>query len=323
MLQEILFLVPETLSQNFWLMLSVVLVSFAVLFLVFVYVWVSFFRQKKIEKNIFEGLDVITSIEQKKYSKVKIPHNVFLKFFVESFLLLGFKESWQKFLLLLLIFASILGGLMFFVKKSLLLGVGVFVSVFVFGILLVFFKASDRKKKLVEQIPVFLQAMGNAMQAGYSLPASFSFIAEELDEPLKDEVLKINQKLQLQIPLNTVLKEFSDKLKNPEVDFFTESTIIQIQTGGNLVKLFNKIAYLLEEKLKLKRDIKSFTSQGKLSGILIAFLWPASLLIFSWLSPEHVSVLFETTLGKILLGISLSFELIGFFFIWKIISVKI
>lgn len=196
---------------------------------------------------------------------------------------------------------------------------------FVFGAvaLLIYLKSLDQRQKLVEQIPLFLQAMSNSLQAGYTLPMALEFIADEMEMPLKREIQIINQQLSLQISLADALESFAQKIKNPEVDFFVESTLIQIKTGGNLIKLFDKIAFLIEEKLKLKRDIRSFTSQGKLSGILIATLWPVSVLAFSWLSPTHTEVLFHTPGGQIILVLSLILEILGFFFIWKIISVKL
>ncbi len=199
------------------------------------------------------------------------------------------------------------------------------VPVFVFGMssLLIYLKSLDQRQRLVEQIPLFLQALSNSLQAGYTLPMALDFIADEIEAPLQHEVKTINHQLNLQVPLATALTDFAHKIKNPEVDFFVESTLIQLKTGGNLVKLFNKIAYLIEEKLKLKRDVKSFTSQGKLSGILIAALWPLSVLAFSWLSPTHTEVLFNTPSGQFMLTLSLLLELLGFFFIWKIISVKL
>jgi len=180
-----------------------------------------------------------------------------------------------------------------------------------------------QRQKMAEQMPLFLQALSNSLQAGYTLPMALEFIAEEIEDPLQTEAKRINQDLKLQIPLSDCLENLAKKVQNHEVDFFVESTLIQLKTGGNLIKLFDKTAFLIEEKLKLKRDIKSFTSQGKLSGILIATLWPISLAAFAWLSPAHTQILFGTTTGQIMLVVSLVFEAIGFFFIWKIISVKL
>ena len=133
----------------------------------------------------------------------------------------------------------------------------------------------------------------------------------------------LNEKLELHVPTETALEDFAKMLHHPDIDFFVESTIIQLRTGGNLVELFRKVADLVEEKRKLAQDIKSFTSQGKMSGILIAILYPVSLAIFSLLAPSHIHALFYTSAGQCLLVLSLLLELLGFVCIWKIIRVKI
>jgi tight adherence protein B len=133
----------------------------------------------------------------------------------------------------------------------------------------------------------------------------------------------LNEKIQLHVPIENALQDFAEMVHHPDIDFFVESTILQLRTGGNLVKLFQKVAELVEEKRKLARDIKSFTSQGKMSGILIAVLYPVSLILFALLAPSHVETLFYTTSGQCLLVLSLILELIGFACIWKIIRVKI
>ncbi len=191
---------------------------------------------------------------------------------------------------------------------------------------IIFFKIIqnlNHRKRIVTQFPLFLQTLGNALQAGYSFENALSFLAEEVDEPLKNEIKNINQKIKLHISIPDALRNFAKKIDHPDIHFFVESTNIQLKTGGNLIELFQKVTGLLEEKSELQRNIKSFTAQGKMSGILIAILWPVSLFLFSFLSPEHIQILFHTTKGLFLLGLSLALELFGFLFIWKIIRIKI
>ncbi len=184
-------------------------------------------------------------------------------------------------------------------------------------------KKIGNRKLLVRQIPLFLQTLSNAVKAGYSLEQAFQFIAAEIDPPLQYAVQNLNEKIELHISMQEVLEEFAQIIHHPDVDFFVESTIIQLRTGGNLVELFYKVSDLVEAKRKLARDIKSFTSQGKMSGILIAILYPVSLILFALLAPSHVETLFFTSAGQCLLVISILLELLGFVCIWKIIRVKI
>lgn len=177
--------------------------------------------------------------------------------------------------------------------------------------------------QIVEQMPAFLQALSNTLKAGYSLTNAFSFLSHEVPMPLQKELQLINQKLNSKIPLPQVLQSFAKNINQKDIDFFVESTCLQLKTGGNLILLFKKIGTNIEEKLKIKRDLEAYTSQGKLSGLLMAGLWPISLLFFYFASPNHIDILFHTSAGNILLGLSLFLECLGFLFIWKIMHVKI
>jgi len=221
------------------------------------------------------------------------------------------------------IFLSLIVGFLLGILSTLFWGVMGGVCLFLVGIGVVFLKAVDQKNKAIEQLPSFLEALSQSLQAGYSVTSALSFMADELDPPLQQSIKKVNHLLSLQVPLETAFQTLAEEFQQPEIDFLVEGTLVQIKIGGNLVVLFENMGLIIEEKLKLKRDIKSFTSQGKLSGIFIATLWPVSLLMFSWLSPQHTEILFSTPQGQILLFVSLFLELVGFFFIWRIIRVQL
>jgi tight adherence protein B len=230
------------------------------------------------------------------------------------------KESiYLGMLICLALISSILVGSII----GVLLGLTAGLFIFCVGIGLVFLKALDQKNKAIEQLPSFLEALSQSLQAGYSVTAALGFMADELDPPLQHSIRQLNYQLSLQVPLEVAFQDLAKTFNQPEIDFLVEGTLVQVKIGGNLVVLFENMGQIIEEKLKLKRDIKSFTSQGKLSGLFIATLWPISLLLFAWLSPQHTEVLFFTTPGQILLFISLFLQLVGFFFIWRIIRVQI
>lgn len=274
---------------------------------------------------VTDGLQAVNQHQKKRTIFLQAPsyHWGPLNHLYNAYRLSQLSIPWSQIWQISLVLSFFVMGLVWWQTKSAPFTLSVPIFVFGMSSLLIYLKSLDQRQRLVEQIPLFLQALSNSLQAGYTLPMALEFIADEIEAPLQHEIKTINHQLNLQVPLATALTEFARKVKNPEVDFFVESTLIQLKTGGNLVKLFNKIAYLIEEKLKLKRDVKSFTSQGKLSGILIAALWPLSVMAFSWLSPTHTEVLFNTPSGQFMLTISLLLELLGFFFIWKIISVKL
>gem|GEM_PF-5625025 len=140
----------------------------------------------------------------------------------------------------------------------------------------------EKQNKVEHQLPLFLRALGSTLKAGYSVPQALVFVALEVEDPLRNKLKTGVRMLEWQQPLEVVLKDWKTAVSVPEFSFLTRSLLLQSKTGGNLVDLCHRVAYLLEERQKLERDIKSFTAQGKMSGLLMAALWPISLLLFAW-----------------------------------------
>ena len=118
-------------------------------------------------------------------------------------------------------------------------------------------------------------------------------------------------------------ESMQEKTTNQELIMVLDGLALQNKMGGNVVEMLSKMAEWVRHKNKLYKDIKVFTSQGRLSGIMIMLLWPASALMFYKLNNSYVTVMIETTIGRSLLALSLVLEILGFIMIWKIIKIKI
>ncbi|OGJ52263.1 hypothetical protein A2335_02200 [Candidatus Peregrinibacteria bacterium RIFOXYB2_FULL_32_7] len=178
-------------------------------------------------------------------------------------------------------------------------------------------------KEIEKQLPSMFDAIADALRAGYSLQQSLGIINSEIEEPLKHSLQKIFLKMEYNISLKETLKVFEEEIPLEDVKLFVNAILLQEKIGGNLAIALNHISHSVRERLKIERDLKSYTSQGKLSGIIMVALAPLSMLIFQKLSPGYISPMFETNLGLFLLIIALILEIIGFFWIKKILKFKI
>lgn len=206
-----------------------------------------------------------------------------------------------------------------FFSRSFNLVLSILATLLILGMLGVLLLNQKQKyhQKLLSQVPAFLQALANALSAGYSLPRAFEFIVNDLEAPLKPEIETLVRQLELQLPLPDALDALADRLKARDISFFVESTKLHYATGGNLIVLFKRIASLIEMRHKLEQDLKTFTAQGRISGLMIVSLWFISLLLFAVMVPTHLNILFHTSQGQAMLTVSLLLEAIGFYIIWK------
>ncbi len=234
---------------------------------------------------------------------------------------LGLQPLWR--IILTFVALSLIFVMAVVLDLSWVLIIGLIIGLAVLYLGLKLSRIKKDTQTLQEQLPMLLRSLGSTLKAGYSVPQALVFVAEESQNPMKNKLRSGVRLLALQQPLEATLRDWQQQLKSAEFNFLADSLRLQSRSGGDLVELCHSVANLLEDRRKLEQDIKSFTAQGKMSGVLMAALWPISLLLFAWLSPSHTDVLFSTTPGRILLGLSLSLELIGFFLIWRLVRLKI
>jgi tight adherence protein B len=99
--------------------------------------------------------------------------------------------------------------------------------------------------------------------------------------------------------------------------------MIQRETGGNLAEILDKIASLIRERFKLRNQIQALTAEGRLSGIILVLLPPATALALFYLNPSYIRLLLNHPLGRLMSLIALTFQILGLITIRKIVKVKV
>lgn len=212
--------------------------------------------------------------------------------------------------LLLAIFVS-------FSSAVLVLGV----SLLVLYILYVITK-NRHHQQLVEALPEFLDLVYNSLQAGNTSHTAWKLAAEQAPEPLDIYVNRHFRQLDFSRKIEDILRDFQEDVDINEISMIISSVTIQNTIGGQLAPLLNTVASTIRQRTQLQKDVKALTAQGRLSGYVVAALWPISFLLFSYLSPGYFDILFDTLLGQLLLIISVLLELLGFWIISRIIDIQ-
>lgn len=185
------------------------------------------------------------------------------------------------------------------------------------------FVRSRRMKKFGLQLPAALDLIGQALEAGQSLPAGIQLVAQQTEEPLGPEFGRCFEEQNLGIPLEQSLRRMLERVPNMDMKFFVTSVILQRQTGGDLVEILNKIARLIRERIQIAGQIQALTGEGRLSGIVLLALPPALLLVMLRLNYDYVMMLFNDPLGRKMLLIGIVTQILGAVCIKKIITIKV
>lgn len=183
-----------------------------------------------------------------------------------------------------------------------------------------------RKRRLVRfgnQMPEALELLSRSLRAGHSLNAGFGLVASEMEAPLATEFGRCFEEQNLGIPLDEAIDDMASRIPNMDVRFFATAVVLQRQTGGDLSEILDKIGHLVRERLQIQGTIQALTGEGRMSGAVLLALPPVLFLVMLKLNYEYVMMLFTDDIGRYLLGIAMTTQLIGALVIKKIITIKV
>ena len=180
-----------------------------------------------------------------------------------------------------------------------------------------------RFNKFEEQFPEAMDLLGRAVRAGHAFTTGFELIGKELPDPVAEEFRIAFQQQNLGLPLREALQNMAARMPLPDVRIFVSSLQIQRESGGNLGEILDTTSFVVRERFKLRRQIKIFTAEGRLSSYMLTAI-PFLALLGMWiLQPDYLKPLFTDPRGQMALTVGVVLQAIGYVVINKIIKIKV
>ena len=184
-------------------------------------------------------------------------------------------------------------------------------------------KRNKRLAILGSQLSDALAIICNALRVGQSFQSAMKNVADEMEEPISREFMRVYRETQYGMPLETSLARLVARTKNPDLELMTSAVIIQRQIGGNLAVILQNISDTINQRVRLRGEIRTMTSAGRMSGYIIGGLPIVIIVLLMFINPGYVDMFFTTSSGRTMLIVSAILEGIGFAVVNKIVNIKL
>jgi tight adherence protein B len=182
---------------------------------------------------------------------------------------------------------------------------------------------SKRLGKLNDQLPDMLTMMANALKSGFGLMQSMDLVAKELEHPIATEMHRMLQDINVGSSTEEALQSMSERSGSSDLDIVVTAMLIQQSTGGNLAEILDTVSHTMRERIRIRGEIKTLTTQQVMTGFIIGLLPVFIALGITVLNPEYINLLFTRTAGQVMLAGGIMMELIGMFIIKKILEIEV
>ena len=182
---------------------------------------------------------------------------------------------------------------------------------------------SVRMKKFEEQFPEALDLLSRAIRAGHAFQTAMGMVADELPEPIGPEFKKTFDQQNYGLPLRDALNLMPERVPLMDVHFFVTAVLIQRETGGNLSEILDNLARVVRERFKILRQVRVHTAHGRMTGYVLLSLPGALGIALSMINPGHMQPLFREHIGQQMLIGGAVMQVIGYFWIKKVIKIEV
>jgi tight adherence protein B len=148
-------------------------------------------------------------------------------------------------------------------------------------------------------------------------------VAEQGRAPVAEEFRSLFQQQSLGMQFRDALEAMMKRIPSEDLQFAGTAMLVQKESGGNLAEILDRTVEIMRERVKIRGEVRTKTAQGKLTGLILALLPVAMLLIISFTNPEYAKQLTNTPIGHKLLYASAGMISIGWMFIRKIVNIEI
>lgn len=180
-----------------------------------------------------------------------------------------------------------------------------------------------RLRRFEEHFPDALDLLGRAVRAGHAFTTGLEMIAKESAEPIAGEFRTAFDEQNFGLPLRDALLNLTDRVPLIDVRFFVTALLIQKETGGNLAEVLDGLAHVIRDRLRIYREVRTRTAQGRLTAGMLIALPPFMMAALAVLNPSYVGILFTDPKGVTVLTVAAFLQIIGSAILWKIIHIKV
>jgi tight adherence protein B len=182
--------------------------------------------------------------------------------------------------------------------------------------------ATRRVHKFEEQFPEAIDLIARSMRAGHAFATGLKMAADELPPPAGIEFKKLYERQNYGAQMTDSLRAFADRIPSLDARFFVTAVLTQRETGGNLAEVLDRLASVMRERFKIRRDVRVRSAHGRLTAYILAGMPPVMAIALMISNPAQFKVLLTDPLGIRMLEGAVFLQVTGVLIVRRIVDIE-
>ena len=188
-----------------------------------------------------------------------------------------------------------------------------------------YFNHLVRKRQAAFELKILdlTSGLANALKAGMAFPQALERVAARMDGPMREELTIVQREYRLGMEMPQALERLVERMPCEDMRLLTASVRLTTKTGGSLADVLAEMTEMIRGRRDFAAKVKTLTAQGRFEGYVLGGMPVVAFVLFYFIQPEIMSVLFTTIIGWTAIGVVVVLEAFGFFMISKITTIEV
>ncbi|HTE87135.1 MAG TPA: type II secretion system F family protein [Dehalococcoidia bacterium] len=180
-----------------------------------------------------------------------------------------------------------------------------------------------RRARFNHQLVEVLTQIANSLKAGFGLLQALAQAADESKPPISTELQQTLRDIQVGASVEDAFNNLDERVGSEDLDIVITAILVQRGAGGSLAEIIEGVSHTMRERIRIRGEIDTLTTQGKYTGYLIGALPIILAGGFFLMNRQYEELLFITPLGHVMLAVWAVMQTIGLLIIRKILNIEL
>lgn len=187
----------------------------------------------------------------------------------------------------------------------------------------IFAKSSKQQKLFGEQLVPAIDLISRGLQAGHPAAVALEMVSKEMPDPIGTEFGLAMDEINYGLERNVALGNIAKRFPNGDLRFFISALEVQKETGGNLVGVLTNLSSVIRERRAMRKKVWALSSEGRFTGLIVGILPFAMLFLISAMNKTYYTEYSDDPAFIIGMTFPAVLYVIGMYWIWKMINIRI
>ena len=176
---------------------------------------------------------------------------------------------------------------------------------------------SRRLRRMIEQMPGFLDHVVRSLKSGRTLGDGMLLSMQTSQEPLLSAFQRTSHAVQLGVPLAEALEDFAALYEREEIYILAMGVSVNQRYGGNAGELLSNLISMIRDRERGARQLRALTGETRISAIVLGLL-PMTMGGYLFISnPQMLLGMWDQPDGRVVLIVAFALQAIGSWLLWR------